>query len=117
MSQTHGLRMDGDVLVKSYTSWDRDEHRREWMMLRHLHAGVPGLVPAPLAERLDAVPPSVTMSRLPGVPLTGALTPPQLAGLEAALRELWSVPAADLPPRRFHPAEAIGVARSMFGAT
>src|SRR5687767_9856843 len=107
MSQTHDLRLDGDVLVKTYTSWDRDEHRREWMVVNHLHAHLPGRVPAPLAQRLDAVPPSVTVSRLPGVPLTGTLTPPQLAGLEVALRELWSLPAAELPPRRFHPPEAL----------
>ncbi|MEV4416037.1 aminoglycoside phosphotransferase family protein [Catellatospora sp. NPDC049609] len=114
MSQTHDLSTDGDVLVKRYASWDRDEHRREWMVLNHLHPRLPDLVPAPLAARLDAVPPSVKMSRLPGLPLAGPLTPQLLDGLAEALRRMWSVPAAGLPPRRFHPAEAVAAARSMF---
>jgi aminoglycoside phosphotransferase len=114
MSQTHDLAVDGDTLTKRFTSWDRGEHRREWVVLRHLQPHVPGLVPAPLAAELDGVPPSVTMSRLPGRPMGGTLTAEQLDGLESALRELWSAPVSDLPPRRYHPAEASAAARSMF---
>ncbi len=114
--QTHELSVDGGVLVKRYTSWDRGEHRREWLILNHLHRHLPGLVPEPLAEDLDAVPPSVTMSVLPGEPLTGQLSAAQLDGLAAALRRMWSVPAHDLPPRRYHPAEALAAARAMYAS-
>jgi aminoglycoside phosphotransferase len=116
MSQTHILVHRGGVLVKRYTSWDRDEHHREWTVLNHLHAHVPGLVPQPLRADLETNPPSITMTELPGEPMDHALTPAQLDGLRAALRWLWSVPAAGLPLRRYHPREAQEVARDMFDA-
>src|SRR5262245_61522837 len=114
MSQTHTLTSKDGNLIKRYTSWDRDEHRREWTVLNHLHAHVPGLVPVPLGADLDADPPSVTMSRITGAPLDGPLSPAQLDGLKLALDRMWSVPAAGLPPRRYHPREAMAVARSSF---
>jgi len=116
MAHTHDLVVDGGVLTKRYRSWDRDEHRREWMVLSRLSSYVSDLVPVPLAAGLDAVPPSVTMSRLPGDPLDGPLTPAQVDGLEVALRRMWSVPASGLPRRRYHPQEATEVARSVFAS-
>ncbi|GIG61730.1 hypothetical protein Lfu02_61020 [Longispora fulva] len=101
MSQTHDLSVRDGVLTKSYTSWRRGEHRREWTILTRVHAHAPDLVPRPLSADLDADPPLITMSLLPGEPLgAGPLTGRQLDALETALRELWSLPAADLPPRR-----------------
>ncbi|WP_412538299.1 aminoglycoside phosphotransferase family protein [Longispora sp. K20-0274] len=101
MSQTHDLSTRDGVLTKRYTSWRRGEHRREWAALHRIHAHAPDLVPRPLTADLDADPPVITMSLLPGSPLgNGPLTSAQLDALETALRALWSVPAADLAPRR-----------------
>lgn len=116
MAQTHVLVDHDGVLVKRYSSWDRDEHRREWMVLQHLHAHAPGLVPEPLGAQLQAVPPSVTMTWLPGEPMDHALSQTQLEALRAALQRLWSVPAAGLPLRRYHAREALAVARAKFQA-
>jgi aminoglycoside phosphotransferase (APT) family kinase protein len=38
------------------------------------------------------------MTVVPGVPLSGSLTQPQLDALADALRSLWSIPPDDLPP-------------------
>jgi aminoglycoside phosphotransferase (APT) family kinase protein len=111
---THELALSGDRMVKRYASWQRGEHRREWAVLVLVHAHTTDLVPEPLGARLDAIPPTLTMGVVPGEPLSGALTDAQLTGLEKALRELWSVPARDLPPRRLAPAEAFSVARTRF---
>jgi aminoglycoside phosphotransferase (APT) family kinase protein len=74
-------------------------------VLRRVHAQCPDLVPEPLDADLDADPPSVTMSVLPGGPLDGIVDIDQQESLGGALRQLWSVPTADLPARRHHPAE------------
>jgi hypothetical protein len=111
---THELVSIGDRLLKRYTSWERDEHRREWAVLVLVHAHAADLVPEPLSACLDAIPPTLTMAVVPGEPLSGALTDAQLTGLEKSLRELWSVPGRTLPPRRFAPAEAFAVARTRF---
>jgi hypothetical protein len=113
MASTHDLvQLPGGRLRKTYTDWGRGEHTREWTMLRALSGKVSGLVPEPLAAGLDAVPPWVEMTRLPGEPLAGSLSAQHVDALEATLRRVWSVSAAGLPPRRFHPAEA----RSVVGA-
>lgn len=117
MVHTHELTVSESGLVKRYSSWDRGEHRREWLVLRSLHERAPGLGPAPVAADLDATPPWVSMSRLPGTPLRGRLTDSELDALEVALRALWAVPTDGLPPRRFHLAEAWRVTGEAFGAT
>jgi hypothetical protein len=86
-------------LTKTYASWDRGEHIREWTALRRIHECAPDLVPRPLSADLDARPPTITMSVLPGTPLSGPLDDQQLTGLATALVELWSVPKPDLAPR------------------
>jgi aminoglycoside phosphotransferase (APT) family kinase protein len=101
---------------KRYADWARGEHEREWHVLRIVHAARPGLVPAPLAADLGATPPWIAMSRLPGTPLGGSLSGEQIAALGAALRALWSVPVADLPLRRFAPAEAWDIISRRFDA-
>jgi hypothetical protein len=113
VESTHDLRPAASGgLVKRYTDWGRGEHRREWTVLKALSASACGLVPELLGADLDAEPPWVEISRLAGTPLSGSLTAQQLAALESALRRLWSVPAGDLPLRRFHPAQARSVVGS-----
>lgn len=117
MASTHDLAsLPGGRLRKTYTDWERGEHRREWTVLQALYAKVPGLVPEPIEADLDAVPPWIEMTRLPGVPLEGSLTAQQLDALEAALRRFWSVPPGGLAVRRFHPAEARSVVGSGLAA-
>jgi hypothetical protein len=117
MASTHDLAwLSGGRLRKRYTDWERGEHHREWMILQALSPNVPDLVPQPLEADLDAVPPWIEMSTVPGEPLSGSLTAQQLDALEATLRRVWSVPVVDLPPRRFHPAEARSVVGSGLAA-
>ena len=113
---THDLTISEYELVKRYSSWGRGEHGREWLVLTTLHDHAPGLAPVPLSADLDATPPWVRMNRLPGTPLSGALTGDELDALEAALRALWAVPTDGLPPRRFHPGEAWRVTGEAFAA-
>ena len=61
-------------------------------MLQHVHRHAPDLVPKPVAADLDTVPPTVTMTVVPGVPLRGALTATQLDALASAIGALWAVP-------------------------
>jgi Ser/Thr protein kinase RdoA (MazF antagonist) len=89
---THTLVFAGEIVTKRYTSWDRGEHRREWAALRHVWSHAPDLAPQPLAADLDAHPPHIEMSVVPGEPLRGALTPAQAAALTTAITELWKVP-------------------------
>jgi hypothetical protein len=105
VTYTHHLVVDQGRVTKRYVSWSRGEHVREWTVLRRVYARCPDLVPEPLAADLDADPPFVTMSVVPGSPLTGAVDGEQQAALYESLRRLWSVPAVDLPARRHHPAE------------
>ncbi|GAA1750583.1 phosphotransferase [Luedemannella helvata] len=96
---THDLTVAGDLVTKRYTSWERDEHRREWTALVLVHEHAPDLVPRPMRADLDANPPAVTMTRLPGEPLSGGeLGPALLRALADALRTLWTVPHDDVPP-------------------
>jgi Ser/Thr protein kinase RdoA (MazF antagonist) len=99
---THDIRVDAGrgVVVKRFRSWDRDEPAREWRALRLLAECAPGLAPRPLSARLDQVDrsaPEITMSWLPGRPLSAAaVTPAQAGALADALRRLWR----SVPPRR-----------------
>lgn len=95
---THLVRVDRNRLIKTYTSWDRDEHRREWTVLTLVDRFAPGLGPQPLAADLDARPPTVTMSVVPGRPLDPT-APDQLDGWADALRRLWAVPPPPVPWR------------------
>jgi hypothetical protein len=96
---THSLTFDGPVLVKRYASWARGEHRREWSVLQRVHRHRPGLAPRPISADLDAVPPTVTMTVLPGTPLPERPTSAQLDALTAAITTLWTVPLPDEPWR------------------
>jgi hypothetical protein len=92
-----------DVVVrKRYRRTSRGEPDREWAALVLLDRYAPGLAPRPLAREID--PPVVVMSRLPGDPLDGVLTPALLAEMVAAYRLLFAVPVQpDTPLRYWHP--------------
>ena len=92
MAQTHVVTRSKGVLTKRYRTWLRGEPQREWSALTTLSAAAPDLVPGPLEAGLDADPPFVRMTILPGAPLDGALSERELEAMEVALRELWSIP-------------------------
>jgi Ser/Thr protein kinase RdoA (MazF antagonist) len=114
-SSTHLVEVADDLVVKRFRSWDRGEHRREWRALNLLAEFAPGLAPAPVDADLDADPPSIRMTRVPGEPLAGqALMPYHLDAIAAALNCLHTcVPPdalAEVPPQ---PWRAEGVANHM----
>jgi aminoglycoside phosphotransferase (APT) family kinase protein len=92
---THTVELNGRVLTKRYTSWSRDEPGREWTALNVISRHSRDLAPTPL-DRSSA--PWVSMTVLPGRPLSGTLSPEQLHALGDALDELWSVPPDGLLP-------------------
>jgi prepilin-type processing-associated H-X9-DG protein len=88
---THDITINGDVVIKRFRSWARNEPAREWAALRLLARRAHGLAPSPLSADLDANPPVITMSRLPGRPLAGsAISPVMLDALALALDRLWT---------------------------
>lgn len=114
MVATHELVVTGGTVMKRFTSWARGEHAREWVVLSLLNRHVSGLVPVPVSADLSARPPTVVMSKVQGAPLSGTVTPAQFDALEVALRQLWSVPVGDLPPRRYLAEEVVGVVERDF---
>jgi aminoglycoside phosphotransferase (APT) family kinase protein len=91
---THHVESDGTVVRKRYTSWSRDEPTREWSALTVLSHAAPDLTPTPIATGDHWL----TMTAVPGEPLSGSLTPAQLSALGDALDTLWSVPPDELLP-------------------
>ncbi|MEV0754977.1 aminoglycoside phosphotransferase family protein [Streptosporangium sp. NPDC050280] len=88
-STTHDLDIGDHVVIKRYRSWERREPHREWAALTLLAEHAPGLAPAPIQADLDAAPPVVVMSRLPGRVLRGEhATSEQVAAVAAALARL-----------------------------
>ena len=96
MAHTHDLVFDGSLVTKTYTSWQRGEHRREWGVLCHLHEHAVDLAPRPVEAMLDARPPVVTMSRVSGEPLGERLSEAQMAAFVDAVTRLWTVPHDNL---------------------
>ncbi|WP_326766398.1 aminoglycoside phosphotransferase family protein [Streptomyces sp. NBC_01591] len=88
---THTVEIRGDVVTKRYRKGDvRALLDREWRALTLLDAHAPGLAPAPIAVDRDAVPPTVVMSRVPGVPLRGApVDAKRLSAMAEALDALY----------------------------
>ena len=87
---------------------------REWHALRLLAEHAPRLAPEPISAELDASPPSIVMSLLPGEPLGRRhLEPAQEHALAIAIGRLWqAVPAAlvmSLPGEPDATAEFVGV--------
>jgi hypothetical protein len=96
---THQVSVDREGLrvVKSYVDSHHGEPAREWRALRLLAVHAPRLAPEPLSADLDASPPSVVMSLLPGEPLGGSpLTQPQERALAMAVGQLWQAVPVDL---------------------
>jgi hypothetical protein len=66
-----------------------DEPRREWRALMLLARYAPGLAPRPMRAELDADPPLIAMSRVPGMPLgTRPISEAQESAVAAALSRL-----------------------------
>jgi hypothetical protein len=74
---THGVTLGEGIAVKRFrTNVDGDERRlygdeprREWRALKLLARYAPGLAPKPIRADLDADPPLIAMSQVPGEPL------------------------------------------------
>ncbi len=96
--RTHEMSVDPDreIVVKRFVQADRGEPAREWRALTLLAEHAPGLAPEPIQADLEADPPVIEMSLLPGEPLGGApLTPDQESALVRAMGQLWqSVPVS-----------------------
>ncbi|MEV1175750.1 aminoglycoside phosphotransferase family protein [Nonomuraea sp. NPDC049784] len=113
---THRLDIRNDIVVKRYTSWERGEPHREWAALTLLAEHAPDLAPAPVEAVLDAHPPMIVMTRLPGRILRGEhATGEQITAMAAALNRLHQIPARvvkEVEPAPWGPAAAIDKARS-----
>jgi Ser/Thr protein kinase RdoA (MazF antagonist) len=102
MVHTHDVAVTGDVVRKTYVSWDDGEPEREWAALRLLSEAAPGLAPEPIGRESHDGRPVVVMSRLPGEPLAGDITPAQHGALVEALRRLFAVRVPDDVDDRAH---------------
>ena len=98
ISTTHDIEFDEDRVVKTFRTWERGEHLREWRGLNLLHQFAPGLGPEPISAELNAQPPRIVMSRVPGEPLgTRQATPEQVDALVIAIERMHrSVPDSAL---------------------
>ncbi|MEV1002626.1 aminoglycoside phosphotransferase family protein [Nonomuraea sp. NPDC050202] len=116
---THSLDIRDDVVVKRYTSWGRGEPRREWAALTLLAEHGPDLAPAPVEAALEAHPPMIVMSRLPGHVLRGEhATDDQITAMAAALNRLHQIPARvveNVEPAPWGPAAAVDKTRAWAG--
>ncbi|RSN12790.1 hypothetical protein DMB42_11470 [Nonomuraea sp. WAC 01424] len=113
---THDLDIQDDVVVKRYTSWGRGEPGREWAALTLLAEHAPDLAPVPIQAELEAKPPVIVMSRLPGHILRGQhATDEQIAALATALNRLHQIPAhavESIAPAPWGPAAAVHKTRA-----
>jgi aminoglycoside phosphotransferase (APT) family kinase protein len=91
----HHVEVDGDVVTKRFNFTDVDQPDREWQALHVLAEHAPGLAPEPI--RYVPSPPAITMTRLPGVELSGALSTDQLDAMIRAVEAMFRVPAEALP--------------------
>jgi aminoglycoside phosphotransferase len=115
---THHISINHErqVVVKRYLGSTGGEALREWRALRLLAEHAPRLAPEPVSAELDASPPCIVMSLLPGEPLgRRPLAPEQERGLALAVGRLWqAVPAsqvASLPGELDAPAEFVQLVR------
>lgn len=116
---THDIELGDGVVVKRFRAHGRDEHRREWRALTLLAEHAPGLAPAPVRADLDADPPVIVMSRLPGEPLRGArVTSAQVTALAAAVTSMHAAvpPArvAELPEAAWTAGRAVALLESYY---
>jgi hypothetical protein len=117
---THDVVFDGDRVVKSFRRWERGEHLREWRGLSLLHRFAPGLGPEPISAQLDADPPVVVMSRVPGQPLgTRMATVAQIDALVVALERMHRCVPVDVLAAvdpQDTPADVVELLRKMLAA-
>jgi hypothetical protein len=118
---THCLEIRGDVVVKRFRSRARGEPWREWRALCMLASYAPDLAPAPEHAALDAEPPVVVMSRLPGDAMgTQPLTASQVAAVAASIRRLHHAAPPEVleatEPMPFGPVTAVARVRAMAAA-
>ncbi len=120
---TQQVRVDHEreVVVKRYLRSRGGEALREWRALRLLAEHAPRLAPEPISADLDASPPSIVMSLLPGEPLgSRPLAPAEERALAIAIGRLWqAVPAGlvtSLPGELDTPAEFTRLVRGLAAA-
>ncbi|WP_171069546.1 phosphotransferase family protein [Actinomadura geliboluensis] len=110
-SSTHLLEIAAEVVVKRYRSWEYRQPEREWTALILLDEHVPGTAPMPVSADLAAAPPTVVMSRLPGLPLSDPVGTEQAAAVAHTVVQVQeAIPRtalASLPPRAGRPAELL----------
>ncbi|SDL22926.1 aminoglycoside phosphotransferase family protein [Nonomuraea jiangxiensis] len=114
---THDLELGDDIVIKRYTSWHRGEPHREWAALQLLAQHAPGLAPTPVRATLNARPPTIMMTRLPGRVLRGEhATDEQICAMAAALNRLHkAIPThvvAAVEPAASCPTVAVAKARA-----
>lgn len=96
VTQQVSVDHEREVVIKRYAESSGGEALREWRALRLLAEHAPRLAPEPISADLDASPPSIVMSLLPGEPLgKRPLIPAEERALAIAIGRLWqAVPAA-----------------------
>ncbi|WP_327591359.1 aminoglycoside phosphotransferase family protein (plasmid) [Nonomuraea sp. NBC_00507] len=114
---THDIELGDDLVIKRFRSWGRGEPQREWAALKLLAEHAPGLAATPVRAALDACPPTVVMTRLPGRVLRGEhAMDEQVRAMAAALDQLHhAIPAqavAALEPAAWRPAAAVDKVRA-----
>jgi aminoglycoside phosphotransferase (APT) family kinase protein len=117
---THELELGDDLVTKRYASWDRGEPQREWALLTLLAEHAPGLAPMPVRAELDACPPSIVMTKVPGRVLRGEhVTGEQIRAMATALNRLHqTIPAQVVEatePAAWRPAAAVDKVRAWAG--
>jgi len=120
---THEVSIDPEdgVVTKRFRSWARNEPAREWAALEMLAESAAGLAARPIRASLDADPPEIRMSWLPGEPLgAGPVSQEQAQALARSLELLWrSVPPgrlAGLPAGESNPQAFAGQVRQSLAA-
>ena len=100
MTQQVSVDYEREIVVKRYLRSQGGEAIREWRALRLLAEHAPRLAPEPVSADLDASPPSIVMSLLPGEPLgRRPLAPAEERALAIAMGRLWqAVPARLVTP-------------------
>ncbi|MET9339294.1 aminoglycoside phosphotransferase family protein [Nonomuraea sp. NPDC003804] len=114
---THNVQLGDDIVTKRYTSWERGEPHRERAALALLAEHVPGLAPTLVRAELDACPPTIVMTRLPGRVLRGEhAAEEQIRAMAEALNRLHQeVPARvveTIEPAAWRPAIAVDKVRA-----
>lgn len=115
MTWTHDLTLRDGIITKRYASWLRGEPGREWAALRAISADVDDLAPRPVTADLDAQPPWISMTRVPGESLRRPVTGKQLDAVAEALGALWCVPIDGLGLEAARNAD-VGLARARLAA-